>query len=47
MHFNSKTFLFAFGIVHNEQMGVTLEGDRREVAYNFGNYMEVFKLKDK
>ncbi len=46
MHFNGKTCLFAFGIFHNEQMGVTLEGDRTEAPYNIGNYIEVFKLKE-
>ena len=37
---------FAVGNFHNENMGVTLDVNGREVPFNIGNYMEAFKLKD-
>lgn len=41
-----EDMVFAIGNFHNEQMGVTLEVNGREVPFNIGNYMEAFKLKD-
>lgn len=41
-----EDMLFAIGNFHNEQMGVTLEVNGREVPFNIGNYTEAFKLKD-
>ena len=42
----AEDMLFAIGNFHNDQMGVTLEVNGREVPFNIGNYMEAFKLKD-
>ena len=41
-----EDMLFAVGNFYNEQMGVTLEVNGRELPFNIGNYMEAFKLKD-
>ena len=41
-----EDMLFAIGNFHNEQMGVTLEVNGRELPFDIGNYMEAFKLKD-
>ena len=42
----TEDMLFALGNFHNEQMGVTLEVNGKELPFNIGNYMEAFKLKD-
>lgn len=42
----AEDMVFAIGTFHNEQMGVTLEVDGKEVPFNIANYMEAFKLKD-
>lgn len=42
----TEGMLFALGNFHNEQMGVTLEVNGKELPFNIGNYMEAFKLKD-
>ena len=42
----TQDMLFAIGTFHNEQIGVTLEVNGKEVPFNIGNYMEDCKLKD-
>lgn len=37
-----EDMLFAIGNFHNEQMGITLVVNGREVPFNIGNYMEAF-----
>ena len=44
--YGKEDMVFAIVNFHNEQMGVTLEMNGREVPFNIGNYMEAFKLKD-
>lgn len=42
----TEDMLFALGNFHNEQMGVTLEVNERELPFKIGKYMEAFKPKD-
>ena len=42
----TEDMLFAIGNFHNDQMGVTLEVNGKELPFNIGNYIEAFKLKD-
>lgn len=42
----TEDMVFHIGNFHNEEMGVTLQVNTRDVPFNIGNYMEAYKLKD-
>ena len=41
---NRRHAIIVIGNFHNEEMGVILELNGREVPFNIGNYMKPFKL---